>query len=85
MTHQDSEVYSIVMNRIDPAHCPVIPDEPLMSRAAKAISNARAFGADIFIKPKVRSQCFFIVVFVRPSSAVDSGIVVYVIIHTRNT
>eukprot|EP01032_Pedospumella_encystans_P019987 gene19987-22718_t len=48
----DSEVYSIVMNRIDPAHCPVIPDEPLMSRAAKAISNARAFGADIFIKPK---------------------------------
>ena len=54
--HQDSEVYSIVMNRIDPVHCPVIPDEPLMSRAAKAISIVRAFGADIFIKPKVRAK-----------------------------
>jgi len=41
------------MNRIDPANCPIIADDALLVRAGKAIANAKALGADIFIKPKV--------------------------------
>jgi hypothetical protein len=46
-------VYSIVLNRLDPAHCPLITDESLLARAGKAINNAKAMGADVFLKPKV--------------------------------
>ena len=50
---QDSEVYSIVLNRLDPTRCALINDESLLARAGKAINNAKAIGADVFLKPKV--------------------------------
>ena len=51
---QDSEVYSTVLNRLNPARCPLITDEALLARAGKAINYAKDIGADVFLKPKVR-------------------------------
>lgn len=47
-------MYSIVLNRLDPARCALITDESLLARAGKAINNAKAIGADVFLKPKVK-------------------------------
>jgi hypothetical protein len=49
-------VYSLVLNRLDPANCPLITDESLLARAGKAINNAKAMGADVFLKPKVGAR-----------------------------
>ena len=51
----DSLVYSIVLNRLDPNKCPLINDESLLARAAKAINYARDIGAEVFLAPKVCS------------------------------
>jgi len=48
----DSEVYSIVLCRLNPSVCsPILEKDPL-ERGAHAISNAKLLGANIFIKPK---------------------------------
>lgn len=49
----DSEVYSIVLNRLNPALCPLVPSaaDPLM-RAQLAIENATKLGVQVFLKPK---------------------------------
>jgi hypothetical protein len=56
---QDSEVYSIVLNRLDPLRCALITDESLLARAGRAINNAKAIGADVFLKPKVSNGVVF--------------------------
>ena len=57
-------MYSTVLNRLDPSKCPLISDDALLVRAGKAISNARALGADIFIKPKVCIVCVLYMCFI---------------------
>jgi len=48
----DSEVYSVVLNRLNAATCPLIVATDRMARATKVIENSRALGANVFIKPK---------------------------------
>lgn len=49
---QDSEVYNIVLHRIDPTKCPLINNDNLLAKAGCVINNARALGASVFIKPQ---------------------------------
>lgn len=49
---QDSEVYSVVLNRLDHTNCPLITGTDNMRRADQAITNARNLGVNVFIKPK---------------------------------
>lgn len=51
----------MVLNRLDPGRCPLIEDGALLGRAGKAINNAKAIGADVFLKPKVRICTFYFV------------------------
>lgn len=48
----DSEVYGIVLTRLNPSVCSPIHEKDPIERAAHAISNAKLLGANIFIKPK---------------------------------
>eukprot|EP01036_Dinobryon_divergens_P024051 gene24055-32465_t len=48
----DSEIYGVVLNRLNPTVCSPITETDPLERAAHAISNAKALGAPIFIKPK---------------------------------
>lgn len=49
---QDSEVYNIVLHRLDATKCPLIVNDNLMAKAGCVINNSRALGASVFIKPK---------------------------------
>lgn len=48
----DSEVYSVVLNRISKGSCPLIVETDPLARASRAIDYAKFIGANIFIKPK---------------------------------
>lgn len=48
----DSEVYSVVLHRLNPTLCPLIFDSDPLIRATRAIENAKRIGANVFIKPK---------------------------------
>jgi len=48
----DSSVYGIVLHRLDPDKCPLITEESLLERAAKAIANSKNIGAEVFLQPK---------------------------------
>jgi plastin-1 len=48
----DSEIYSVVLNRLDPRVCPLVSGTEPMARANQAINNARNLGVNVFIKPK---------------------------------
>ena len=48
----DSEVYSVVLNRLSQGQLPLILDTDPLVRANRAIDHGKAIGANIFIKAK---------------------------------
>eukprot|EP01039_Chlorochromonas_danica_P011620 gene11620-13028_t len=48
----DSEIYSTVLNRLNPALCPPIEGTDPQARAAQAIEYCKRLGVNVFIKPK---------------------------------
>jgi plastin-1 len=48
----DSEIYSILLNQLNPAKCALATETDLTQKAAHIIRNAQTVGAATFIKPK---------------------------------
>eukprot|EP01034_Spumella_vulgaris_P021897 gene21897-27974_t len=48
----DSEIYSVVLNRLDASKCPLIRETDNMARATRVINHGKAIGANVFIKNK---------------------------------
>lgn len=48
---EDSEAYGVLLNRLDPSKCPLLPNSNPLDRAGKAIASSRAIGVEPFIQP----------------------------------